>query len=71
MFSLAVKIGCVIAFILSVIGTLFAETKIIKGTKEIQSSDPSLYDMMFLGLSLIEILPILSLILMIIVFLKY
>lgn len=71
MFSLAVKASSVIIFVLSILGTLYAQAKIIKGTKESKATDSSIYEIMFFGLSLVEVIPILSLIVMVIVFLKY
>lgn len=62
---------CVLSLVLSVIGAIAAEQKIILRFKELDSRDSSISDLVFIGLNLVEILPVLMLILTIIVIKKY
>lgn len=64
-------IVCVLSLVLSIIMAIVAEQKIIHTFKKLDSPDSSISDLVFIGLNLVEILPVLMLVLTIIVLKKY
>ncbi|AHF08467.1 hypothetical protein DESME_04345 [Desulfitobacterium metallireducens DSM 15288] len=63
----ATVIGCIIALVISIIGALTAEKKIIQGVTKIKPMDNSIINLSFIGITLIELLPVLILIFTLIV----
>lgn len=63
----AAIIGCIVSFILSIIGAMFAEKRIIQKAKEILSTDDSIFNITFIGFAFIEFLPVMMLIFTIII----
>lgn len=54
--------GALISLILSIIGAMAAEKKIVQGLKSVESVDHSMFNLTFVGIALIELLPVLMLV---------
>ncbi|WP_425801968.1 hypothetical protein ACHOLT_14430 [Desulfitobacterium sp. Sab5] len=59
---LATISGAVISLILSIVGAMAAEKKIVQGLKSVESIDHSMFNLTFIGIALIELLPVLMLV---------
>jgi F0F1-type ATP synthase membrane subunit c/vacuolar-type H+-ATPase subunit K len=67
----AMVIGSIISLILSVIGAMVAEKKIILAIKKVQLTDDSISNLLFLGTILLEILPLFILVSTLIILFRY
>lgn len=54
--------GAIISLILSIIGAMAAEKKIIQGVKKMEPLNHSMFNLIFIGVTLIELLPVLMLV---------
>ena len=59
---LATISGSIISLILSIIGAMAAEKKILQGVKNVEPMDHSMFNLTFIGITLIELLPVLMLV---------
>lgn len=59
---LATICGAITSLILSIIGAMAAEKKIIQGLKSVEPVDHSMFNLTFIGIALIELLPVLMLV---------
>lgn len=59
---LATISGAIISLILSIIGAMAAEKKIVQGLKDVEPLNHSMFNLTFIGIALIELLPVLMLV---------